>query len=175
MRLFYKYKFNVFVSLNKAPTYNHLYLYGCRFMVGLRLAHTDASKMKDNSTHVDNARKSGVHSKNNSVKVCQKGLTTLVDADLHEYLTNISVGDVFDHKNCCKMYTDERAVSEKSEDCQVQEPATKKLNSSSLRLDYKTRRFLCDKIAVDDCKHRDLVVEVRMIKTRHNVMKHCDR
>lgn len=52
------------------------------------------------------------------------------------------------------------------------------LKSSSLpQFDYKTQCFLCGKIAVDDFRHRDrdLVVEVRTMKTRYTVMKHCDR
>jgi hypothetical protein len=151
--------------------------------------------MEDNSTHVDDTGEGGVRSKNNcviclmplgedSVKLFQKGLTTLIevsglrdDIDLHVYLTNASVGDVFVHKNCRKKYTDKRAASEKNEECQGQEPATKKLRSSLPQFDYKTQCFICGKIAVDDFKHRDrdLVVEVRTMKTGHTVMKHCDR
>lgn len=100
-------------------------------------------EMEDNSTHVDDTGESGIRSKNNcviclmplgedSVKLFKKGLTTLIEAsvlrgdtDLNAHLTSASVGDVFVHKNCPKKYTDQRAASGKSEECE-QEPATKK-------------------------------------------------
>jgi hypothetical protein len=88
-----------------------------------------------------------------SVKLFQKGLTTLIevsglrdDIDLHAYLTNASVGDVFVHKNCRKKYTDKRAASEKNEECQGQEPATKKLRSSLPQFDYKRNVLFAAKL-----------------------------
>ena len=80
-----------------------------------------------------------------SVKLYQKGLTTLIEAsllhgdmDLNVYLTNVSVGDAFVHKNCRKKYTDKRTANE---ECQ-QQPATKKLMSSLPQFDYKMQCVL---------------------------------